>query len=816
MTGPALLAAVTETRERVFEFSRLPDGWWRVFGLAVLVGACWAAVWMYRREARGAVPIRTRTVLAALRCAVVLALAVIWLNPVLATNVIRTITARVAVLVDVSASMAIADGDDSASQPAAAPDSIRPTRLERVENLLRAEQGAWLRRFSDQNDLSLFTFGREARRVADLPRGAGRDALSLPPLRAEPQLDPITDLGQALSAALDSDEESPLAAAVLITDGAVNQGMTEDEILAYARLASRGRHGRTPIHVVGVGALREPPNLRIASLTAPATVGRGDPFEVRVEVAADGFEKSSPPAGLQVELYQVATVDGPSPATAPGADAQPIAARPVDWAGASSTSVVFPISASSVGERTFRARVAPLPGEPVTADNLRETTVVVLDATLRVLVVAGGPTREYRFVTALLERDPSVDVSCWLQSADPTAVRDGDTQLKELPRKSEDVFSFDAILLLDPNPAGLDSTWAVTVRRFVDEFGGGLLYSAGQHSAPRFLREPAMQDLVAILPIIPDPEAVLRLGEAGNFATRMYPLLLTEENRDHPLVSLDDDPGRSARVWAGLPGVWSYVPVLREKPVASVLLRHGGAAARNQHGQMVLLAAQPFGAGRTAFLGFDGTWRWRSTAEPTFNRFWIQMVRYLCWARRQTGSKRGMISVERAQVQVGEPFRIEARVLDETFVPWHEPQISLTVEVPGHDPLPVLLRATPGRDGWYAGRAAVQAEGAALLRLPLPGGAIADAITARVRVNRPDLEMRSLSQHGEFLARLAEETGGTYLSVDAADSLRIDKATQVRVSRGPDVELWDRAWVLLLVVALLASEWFVRRRSHLA
>lgn len=817
MIAATLLADVTETTQRVFEFSRMPGGWSRLLFLTLLAAAGWAVVWMYRREARRGASARTRTALALTRCAVLLALAVIWLDPVLATSIVRTVTARVVVLVDASASMAIADPPDPAAGSPASAESQPPTRLARVETLLRADHNAWLRRLAEQNDLSLFTFGRQTRRLADFHAAPRTDAQApLPPLPDASQLEPATDLGDALASALDADPDSPLAAVLLLTDGAVNQGMSQDEILAYARLASRGRHGRTPIHVLGVGSLREPPNLRIASLSAPATVGRGDPFEVRVEVAAEAIDKSELPADVLVELFDEPDAgDEPSAATAP-ADAQPLATRTVSLAGASSASVAFPVTAASVGERTFRARVAPLPGEPVTADNVRETTVIVLDSTLRVLIVAGGPTREYRFLTTLLERDKTIDVSCWLQSADPAAIRDGNTPIRELPRKSEDVFAYDAILLLDPNPAGLDSSWAVTVRRFVDEFGGGLLYVAGQHSAARFLREPAMQDLVAILPVIPDPDAVLRLGEAGNFAVRSFPLLLSDDSRDHPLLQLDDDPDRSARIWAALPGVWTYVPVLREKPVATVLLRHGGPAARNQHGQMVLLAAQPFGAGRTAFLAFDGTWRWRATGERLFNRFWVQMVRYLSWARRQTGNKRGMISIERAHVQVGEPFRIEARVLDETFAPWHEPQVTLTIELPGQSPVPVILRATPGRDGWYAGRAAIQSEGAALLRLPLPGGAIADAATARVRVTRPDLELRSLRQHGEFLAQLAEETGGQYLPLDAADRLRVDKATQVRVTRGPDLELWDRAWVLLIIVALLAAEWFVRRRSHLA
>ena len=206
----------------------------------------------------------------------------------------------------------------------------------------------------------------------------------------------------------------------------------------------------------------------------------------------------------------------------------------------------------------------PLPGESITDDNVRDATVTVLDKQLRVLVVAGGPSYEYRYLLPLLMRDKTINVSAWLQSAEARALRDGKTTITKLPREPEEVFQYDVILLLDPDPADLDAAWAVTVRRWVDEFGGGLLLQAGPQFTTRLLRDPRVQDLVSILPITPDPDADVRLNAQGPYRTHASAVQIPEAALAHPLLALQSDPALSRGVWSALPGVWWYLPVLRQ------------------------------------------------------------------------------------------------------------------------------------------------------------------------------------------------------------------------------------------------------------
>ncbi len=889
------LAEITESA--AIELLGLPGGWSAFLLLAVTTVTLLLVVYLYQREGRAGVGATLRYSLAVARCVVLVGLAAIWLRPAIATYAINTVAARVGVLIDVSESMSIADP--------ALPDDR--TRLAAVERLLNAERHDWLRRLAARNQLSVLTFGERSAALSGAVEAAAPATTSAPavtgaevtPFDLTGALDAAarlrTDMGSAVQRLIDEFGPAPAAGIVLITDGQANKGMPLEELSEFCR------RRKAPLYVVGVGGITEPPNLRITQLSAPPAVPRGDPFEIKVEVGVTGVEG---PLEVEVELLarpadsisgtMLGAARGEPRAERPDTGATPtaggveaggaeefaadallqgetrLAARTVELAPGADATLTFEARPDVAGETLYRARVRPLRSEPVMSDNARETAVLVLQDLLRVLLVAGRPSYDYRYVSRLLERDKSVNVSCWLQSADERAVRDGDEIVTELPRDIEKLFAYDAIFLFDPNPADLDPGWAALVKRFVDEAGGGLLVQAGLQFTPRFLTDARVADIVSILPVSPDPEAELRLSDLGTFRDRAFALQIPEVVRGHPLLALRSAPLENAEEWRKLPGVWWHLPVLREKPVATVLLQHSAAAFRSRFGPDVLFAVQPYGSGRTAFLGFDSTWRWRAVAEPVFNRFWVQMVRYLAQARREGASRRGVITIDRDAPSVGDFLKIEARVLDRNYLPWHEPRVEAALHDAAGTVRPVSLEADPAREGWYTGRILLEQGGAAALRLELPdadampttnsssaepvGGAAGAAdsnsapagpssaragssslpegpttnsaaigvdsgvLTKRFRVNRPDYELRALRQRDDLLRRLATETGGRYVPLSEAGALPdwIENASRSEPPRRVGVqELWDETWVMLALAALLAGELWLRRRNHL-
>lgn len=798
-----MLGTTTETQTQIFEFAGLPAVWARPVVVLAALGLLWLIFWFYRREGRVGAGAGLRLALAMVRSAVLIGLGVIALDPVIATYTQQTTRAAVVVLADASLSMSIAESLEDGESPR--------TRAARIGALME-EPGAegWLGRLATRNELRVYSFGERVTPVPIGDRIGRRDADASPRTQSDaaeaaarddalrPQQG-ATDLGQALTEVLSQLGDVPLAGVVLLTDGGLNRGLVGADLTALAR------RSRAPVYAVGVGAAQEPPNLRITSFSAPLTTPLGDPLELRIELAGEGVAAAT--TKLEVRVQR-----------AGDDESSLVAERAVDVTGPHWTQVIpLRVPADSAGEFIFTARLAAIDEEAILADNARAATVLVVDERLRVLIVAGRPTPDYRFMTRLFERDRTIDLSCWLQSADARSLRDGDTVLSELPRRAEDLFQFDVVVLIDPDPRELDSSWAVAVRRLVDELGGGLIVQAGPHYTPQFLADERLAELVGILPVAPDSEAPVRLSALGAFRLAPRSMELPAEAAGHPLVQLGFDASETPQRWSVLPGVYWHYPVLREKPLASVLLRLADRTLANQFGTPVLMAVQPVGAGRVLFIGFDSLWRWRSTSEPLFNRFCVQSVRYLSQARRQGGSRRGTILVDRESPTAGEFIKVEARLLDESFAPWHEPRIAAQAVLGGGEALELPLDALPGREGWFGGRFRPETPGALTIRVPLPGGKD-EFLLKPLQVQPPDQELRSLRQQVELLEALAVETDGAYVPIAEARRVPelIEDGTVVRpATAGPRSELWDRPWVLLVLAGLLSLEWTLRRRNHL-
>ena len=126
-----------------------------------------------------------------------------------------------------------------------------------------------------------------------------------------------------------------------------------------------------------------------------------------------------------------------------------------------------------------------------------------------------------------------------------------------------------------------------------------------------------------------------------------------------------------------MPGVYWNFPAIAAKPTARVLLERGDQV--NSEGNPPLLVDGRFGAGTVMYMGFQDTWRWRSVGVQAqyFDRFWIQLVRYMVENRSLQGSRRGFIDAEKNEFELGDRITLIGRVLDSSFKPLTEPTLKM-------------------------------------------------------------------------------------------------------------------------------------------
>jgi hypothetical protein len=847
---PAASVIPRDVEEFALEFAALPQGWHAVGGVALVATLLFVVAVLYRSEGRRGTPRWAKWTAAVLRCLVIVALAVLWLEPIRARYLRRWIDSYTIVLVDDSSSMDIAD----TYRDAGTAERVRrllgtrenePVRRRTlVEHELNREDRALLRGLTERNRVRLYTFADEPTLRSTILRSTEKFAPSANPAATRPGPDAVraardgstpaptatqtgsggaqpsgaaqsldgvdlmfraqgsaTNIERALRRSVEALGSSPIAAVVLLSDGGINQGESADQIGRYAK--ERG----LPVHVVGVGDPSPVRNVHVAEVLAPEYVLVRDPFVITVRLSASGPVEGTIPIELREQ-------------DAAGGEGTVVERRdvvvPPDGA---IEPIVFQRAAPRPGRYTYTIVVPVQPWESVADDNVRQVVVHVVESRHRVLLVAGGPSWDYRFVSRLLERDKAFDVSCWLQSADVTAVRDGDTVIDHLPATPEELLAYDAVVLLDPDPSEFSESWCRLVDRLVTEYGGGLLFASARAYTPVFMRSNECHPIIEVLPVATDPSAEVVLNQVGHYQTRASLIDLPEGAWSNPVVQMGDDPAATRRVWSRIGEVYWHYPVLRAKPAATVLLRHGDPRMQNAYGAHVLAAVHYAGAGRAAFLAFDGSWRWRKHGEVYFDRFWIQMMRYLVEGRKLGGTRRTTLVVEGATFHVGMPIHLSARLLDVRYQPRTEPRITAEYTVEG-ERFTVPLAGVGDSPGWYEGSIVPDRVGGYQVRLrgdeETTGGS--EEAVRELYVTRPNIEVIRPRMDRDALVRIATgSNGGRYFEIDEATTLPevIPDVHEETVVRSRPILLWDNARTLGLLVVLLAAEWIVRKWNRL-
>lgn len=850
-----LLAAASSVRERI-ESVRLESfsQWWEIPLLVCVAGGILAYVaWLYRRDA-AELPRGTGVALAALRLTAFGCLAAAWLDIERTRERELIFPSRVAVVVDTSASMAIADPADEASDASAArpPDTAStsglPTRASRGLQLLlgSGESGAegLLDRLREVHEVSLWRFDAESEPLVVLPRRADapRESLQPEPAAADPggvppgsPSDPPaegpveaaawadrlvalgfeTRLGEALERVLEREPRGTLAGLVVVTDGASNAGV--DAVAAAGLL---GREG-IPLVPVGLGSHRLPPNVRVADVTSPQRIFPGDRFSVTGYLQGEGL------AGRRVRVELVE-----SPQSDPSSGRVLDAAECVVGPDGDLVAVRFDLPGiESPGRRTLSVRVLPPPEDARPADDRQTVEIEVVDRVTQVLLMAGGPSREYQFTRNLLERDDSFAVDVLLATARSGTSQDARRVLEGFPATPEALAEYDAIVAYDYDWRLLDPQQMARLERWVGRESGGLVLVHGPIFTPAWVLEPTCGPLRAMAPVEMRPKLASPI-QSDVIRDEPMPLVFTSDGLEAEFLWIADTSIASRTLWGTFPGVYSCYEGSTVKPGATAYARAGrGGAAGGEDGP-IFIAGHFYGSGTALSIGSGELWRLRSVDDMAFERLTTQLVRHVAQGRLLRGSRSIRVLVDRDRYAVG------AGVAVRVLLPEGSPEArqgrapEVVVATPDGGTLRVPVRPDPVRPGEFSGTFVAGSEGAWRIEATLGEGA--EATSAGERASRtitaklPDRELQRAMLDAATLGQMAGRTGTTPIvlgtrSPEPSDIAAIagvfsDRSRTEYQAGGTDIDFKRRlnAWLLGAAAAALCCEWIVRRLARLA
>jgi uncharacterized membrane protein len=728
-------------------FARGWPAWLYVVCLLAAVPLIAASLWRYRHLT----PLRLAALGLLQLSFYALLLALLW-RPVLNVEQIRERENVVAVLVDNSGSMQTGE---------------TPSRLQQA---VKALDGGVLTALEHSSMVRLFSFSDHAEPVealAQLGLGVAQ-----------------TRIGDSLRSVLQMASSTPLAAVVLVSDGAETGGSLNEA--AIAELTAFG----VPIHTVGLGPEQLANDLELSQLNVAAAATAGETLKAEVSI------RHQQQGSTRLRIYDGGNL---------------LAAEEIKLSsatGVTTRSVEFP--AGAAGLRDLRFTLDTAEGETNTVNNSRRQVIDVTGRRRAVLYIEGEPRWEYKFIRRAAETDSSLRLASLVRATPNRYYRQGVTNAEELPdgfpHEPAELDKFDAVVIGSLEAAALNPAQHQALKDFVDRRGGSLLMLAGRDGLG-----DGGWGRVAVAQILP---AQLAGSGAQTYGSKVSRARLTVYGAESPLGRLDTDAKRNQTLWEGLPPLADLQMLGPLRPGAVVLLEASAGEATYP-----LLVTQRYGRGSSYLLATASTWRWQMRLphdDPRHKLFWRQLLHTLAAA----APARASLSSDRKVFDDETQIPLEAEIFDEQFRPIANAVVQ--VHAVAEDGTVVEQRLLPTstdtggghEDGRYSAVLAAPATG--LYRVDMTatvGKQEVGSDTLHLRRDDGVLENFETQQHRALLERLAQLTGGRYWRPDdlkdLPDAIRYSKAGMLERQT---LDLWNIPLVFIVLLLLKTGEWLLRRQ----
>jgi uncharacterized membrane protein len=742
----------------------LLGAWPKWMLVALILAAAAGLAWLIRSRMAQAVPLIRgwrAWVIWVLQAMLVAVLLVLLWQPAITVAELKPQQNIIAVLVDDSRSMAISEGGVTRQAQA----------VKALENGVLAS----LNRSFQTRLYRVDAVAAHIDRLTDL----------------EPRA-PSTRIGDSLKQLSEETSDLPIGAIVLLSDGADNSGGIDPEAIS----ALRARH--IPVHTVGFGLERAEHDVELDDAVVAPRALADSRLAARITLHQRGYTG----AGVSLTVRDVSTNQ-----------ARVLASRTIRLGSdgnLQTETLLFNIG--SAGARTLQIAAAPLPGEQNLANNILTRVVNVGSSPRRILYVEGEPRWEYKFIRQAEEDDRMVQIVSLDRTSQNKIYRQGIADPKELadgfPSRPDELFVYQGLIIGSVEAGYFTPGQQELIREFVDRRGGGLLLLGGQFAlADGGWKASSLTDLLpTTLPT-----------EAGTFHREADPkngithttAELAPAGVDSIITRLVDDPAANAARWKTLPYLMDYQDPGTPKPGAAVLANMITPEGRT----LPLLTTESFGRGRTAIMATGGSWRWQMSSalgDTAHDLFWQQLLRWL------VSDTPGHVaaSVPAQMLLDNGTVMLSAEVRDPQYNP--APDARVEAHILGPSGVSALVEMTPVADnpGRFEGTWSAPRAGAYLTEVTAEraGQELGRDVLSFQRMDGV-AESFHTEQNRDLLERLATQTGGQYWKPSDLGKLanRIP-FSEAGVTMRETKDLWDLPLVLLVLLLLRFSEWWLRRK----
>jgi uncharacterized membrane protein len=732
-------------------------------------------------------PLRRRVGLLTLRLLSLSLLVLLFLQPALMEEEFARSRSQLAVVIDTSMSMSLQHG--------------KHARIDHAKDFLRKNKVYFDRLRIDVEPI-FFTVGTSLESKAEL-NNTERQGLT----GTAPQTRLIEGLRE-LDAATHNRE---LAGVVVVTDGAdtdTSGALTTDQKRIIRKLDS-------PIFPVLLPEQVAIKDIAITSVSINSFAFLMNRAQLEARIDISGFNRGR----FNVQLLE---------------DGQLIGEKFVEHEQPhSNTNVSFDFVPRQLGQRVYTVRIAPQKDEVLTENNRIQSIVNVVRDKIRILQIVGQPSWDERFLRNHLKQNPNIDLISFFILVNTGSFRPlqaGDTVLIPFPAHElfeEELGGFDLVIFQNFNYGPFRTRqYLPHITRYVREGGAFVMVGgARSFSAGGYWRTP----ITAVLPVeLPHGPQVSFFGATPKGAEQVLDYKrflprLTDAGIHHPVTRLALDPVTNQAKWKALNALEGLNLVDRTKPGALVLVEHPNL--KDKDGKpMPVVAVQQADKGRVMVVTTDTTWKWVFEAgiegkdHRLYDRFWSNAIR---WLIKDPELDLLRVSIPDPSVAVGKSVHIHIELVRGDYRPAANQPVQVIIrrrdEAGGLRQSQIVARFTDKKtDG----------EGNLKLEYPVTKTGIYEVeATSNIIASRlvrgsnlfvgtkRNVEFLNVVPNSDLMASVADVSGGKVLTMDTVlRNLPLKPPRIMKVTDRKYEELWNDPLVFILVLLLITSEWWLRRR----
>jgi len=567
-----------------------------------------------------------------------------------------------------------------------------------------------------------------------------------------------TDLASGLQTVPEELRDENLGGIVLVSDGQYNTGQTP------LRAADRSP---VPVHTVTVGDTTRQRDLRVQSVTTNDRAYLNSSVPVRVTLSVT----EGPGRPVPVTLEQSGRTLDQRPVRLPS--------------GTGEVSVDLTFQPEQAGLQQLTVRVPELSGEVTARNNARSASLRVLESKRQVLVLGAAPSPNVSALRRVYEQTADTEVTARI----PTP--DGSLLEGPLP---DDLSSFDVVVLAGfPSPSVPDDV-VQRVATLIDDGTPALFFLDRQTDLTAWT-----EHFDEVLPARPD-------ATTSSFSEA--PFRIAEGAQQHPVFRIEDADGA---LFERLPPLQVPTSEWSPTPDAQVL-----ATAATTSAPLLVLRRR---AGlRTAAVLGSGVWRWAllpselQAADPLWPGLASNLLR---WASTEENDSPVRIRPTASTFGGTEAVSFTGQVYNESMQPVSDAAVEVTVTDSTGTEYPYTMDAAgQGRYTLEVGtlpEGTYQYEAQARLGDTELGTDQGEFSVAPLRI-----EYQAPRADAVLMRQLANRAGGTAYTPQTVDQLPADLSDQNSFSsevvrQSSEAELWRTSVFLIAILALLATEWTLRK-----